>query len=88
MSDGNRDTVTVTFNGAEQEVEYQPNAAISALLQHAKQAFGQQGVGNHHLLGLFTEEGVELNDNQSAQDAGVKPGMLLILRPSTVRGGA
>jgi hypothetical protein len=87
MSNGNRDTVTVTFNGADREVEYQPHAAVEALLQQAKEAFGQQGAGNQHLLSLFTEDGVELNDQLSAQDAGVKPGMLLILRPSTVKGG-
>ncbi|MET8063068.1 hypothetical protein [Micromonospora sp. NPDC005313] len=83
-----RDTVTVTFNGADREVDYQPHAAVQALLAHAKQAFGMQEAPNNHLLSLFTEGGVELNDNLSAKDAGVTPGMLLVLRQSTVKGGA
>jgi hypothetical protein len=88
MSNDKHDTVTVTYNGADEEVRYQPNAAIQALLEHAKQAFGLQNSPNNHLLALFTEDGVELDDTKSAADAGVKPGMLLVLRQSTVKGGA
>lgn len=80
-----RDTVTVTFNGVDKEIAYQPNATVQALLEHAKQAFGVQ---TNHLLSLFTEAGVELTDNQSARDAGIVPGALLVLRQSTVKGGA
>jgi hypothetical protein len=85
MSNANRNTVIVTFNGADQTVEYQPHAAVQALLEHAKQAFSVQ---SNHLLSLFTEAGVELNDTQSAQDAGVTSGMVLVLRQSTVKGGS
>jgi hypothetical protein len=85
MSSANRNTVIVTFNGSDQTVEYQPHAAVQALLEHAKQAFSVQ---SNHLLSLFTEAGVELNDTQSAQDAGVTPGMVLVLRQSTVKGGS
>ena len=88
MTREHRDTVTVTFNGADQQVEYQPNAAVQALLDHAKQAFNIQNAPNNHLLSLFTESGVELDDKTSAQDAGVVPGMLLVLRQSKVKGGA
>jgi hypothetical protein len=84
MPDGHRDTVTVTYNGADKEVAYQPDVLVQVLLDHAKQAFG---VSSSHLLSLFTEGGTELNDKQTAQDAGVKPGMLLVLRQSTVKGG-
>jgi hypothetical protein len=85
MTSEHADTVTVTFNGADQQISYQPHALVQALLNHAKAAFGVQ---SQHLLSLFTEGGVELNDNKSAQDAGVVPGMLLVLRQSTVKGGA
>ena len=85
MSDQHRDTVTVTFNGADKEINYQPKATVQALLSHARQAFG---VESNHLLSLFTQGGVELQDGQSAEDAGVTPGMLLVLRQSTVKGGA
>jgi hypothetical protein len=85
MSTPHEFTVTVTYNGLDHVVEYKPEAAVQALLEHAKQAFAAQG---QHLLGLFTEAGIELNDAQSAVHAGVVPGMLLVLRQSTVRGGS
>ena len=55
--------MTVTFNGQDKSVAYEPHAAIQALLSHAKQAFDVQ---SNHLLSLFSEAGVELNDNSSA----------------------
>jgi hypothetical protein len=78
-------TVTVTFNGADKQVEYDPAALVQALLDHAREAFGVQ---SSHMLSLFTEGGTELDDKQTARDAGVVPGMLLVLRQSTVKGGA
>lgn len=77
-------TVTITFNGRDEQVSYQPHAAVQALLEHAKQAFGVQ---SSHLLSLFTQGGVELTDSESAAQAGIRPGDLLVLRQSTVRGG-
>jgi len=58
---------------------------VRAILEHAIKAFGitQQP----HLLSLFTEAGVELDDNLSAEKAGVKPGEKLLLRPGAVKGG-
>lgn len=79
-----KSTVTVTFNGQDKAVSYEPHQAVQAMLAQAKQAFDVQ---SNHLLSLFTESGVELNDNTSAQDAGIKPGDLLVLRQSTVKGG-
>ena len=74
----------MTFNGQDNKISYEPHAAVQALLNHAKQVFGVQ---SNHLLSLFTEAGVELQDTVSAQDAGIKPGQLLVLRQSTVKGG-
>jgi len=85
VSSEHRDTVTVTFNGADKEIVYQPEALVQVLLDHAKQAFGVQ---SNHLLSLFTEGGGELDDKKTAAQAGVVPGMLLVLRQSTVKGGA
>jgi hypothetical protein len=79
------DTVTVTFNGTDKEIGYQPSAHVQVLLDHAKQAFSVQ---TNHLLSLFTEGGTELDDKKTAKEAGVVPGMLLVLRQSTVKGGA
>jgi hypothetical protein len=75
----------VTFNGQDKEIAYQPQATVGALLEHAKQAFGVQ---SNHLLGLFNQAGAELKDDQSAQAAGIVRGALLVLRQSTVKGGA
>ncbi len=55
------------------------------LLEKAKKEFG---VESQHLLGLFTEAGVELDDKKTLKEADVHPGQLLVLRQSTVRGGA
>ncbi len=85
MESAKNETVTVTFNGADKTIDYQPHAAVQALLAHAKEAFGAQ---SDHRLSLFTEGGVELDDSKSAVEAGIIPGALLVLRQSTVKGGA
>ncbi len=79
-------TVIVIYNGLEKELSYQLHASVQALLEHARKEFGVHQ--NPHLLGLFTEDGKELNDQESAQTAGIHPGARLLLRPSAVRGGA
>jgi hypothetical protein len=40
------------------------------------------------VTGLPAPTGTELDDKQTAKDAGVVQGMLLVLRQSTVKGGA
>jgi hypothetical protein len=77
--------VTVIYNGVPKEFEVRRNELVQRLLEQARQAFGP--VQNPHLLALFTKDGVELNDNQTIEAAGVKPHEVLLLRPSTVRGG-
>jgi len=76
--------VTVTYNGLPKSFEVEPHASVQSLLQHAIHTFGiaQQP----HLFALFGSAG-ELADQSSLQDAGVKEGDVLILRPSAVRGG-
>lgn len=77
--------VTVIYNGVEKSIEYNPEAAVRALLAAAIAAFGIKQAP--HLLGLFNQAGAELSDSVSAEAAGVKPGDRLLLRPSAVRGG-
>jgi hypothetical protein len=77
--------IEVTFNGVDHQLEYNPKEAVQALLEQAMNAFKVQE--NRHLMALFTASGVELPLDQSVQHAGVKPGELLVLRPSAVRGG-
>jgi len=77
--------VTVIYNGVPKKFEVRRDELVQRLLEQARQAFGP--INNPHLLGLFTKAGVELKDDQTIKDAGVKPHDVLLLRPSTVRGG-
>ncbi len=77
--------VTVTFNGGNEEFEYRSDEMVAKLLEEAKRRYR---VERQHLLGLFTEGGMELKDDQTLEQAGVRPGDLLVLRQSTVKGGA
>jgi hypothetical protein len=77
--------VTVLYNGVPKKFEVRRNELVQRLLDQARQAFGP--INQPHLLALFTKDGVELKDDQSIEAAGVKPQEVLLLRPSTVRGG-
>lgn len=77
--------VTVIYNGVPKKFEVRRDEPVARLLEQARQAFGP--INNQHLLGLFTKDGVELKDDQTIAAAGVKPHDVLLLRPSTVRGG-
>ncbi|MGB9115746.1 hypothetical protein [Bradyrhizobium sp.] len=77
--------VTVIYNGVPKNFEVRLYELVQRLLEQAREAFGP--IPNAHLLGLFTKGGVELQDNQTIEAAGVKPHEVLLLRPSTVRGG-
>ena len=77
--------VTVIYNGVPKQFEVRRDELVQRLLDQARQAFGP--INNPHLLGLFTKDGVELKDDQTIEAAGVKPRDVLLLRPSTVRGG-
>jgi hypothetical protein len=77
-------TVTVTFNGQDKNFAFHPHELVSALLERAKKEFNVEG---QHLLSLFSENGVELPDGETLHQAGVRPGALLVLRQSTVKGG-
>jgi hypothetical protein len=77
--------VTVLYNGVPKKFEARRDELVQHLLNQARQAFGP--ISNPHLLGLFTKAGVELKDDQTIEAAGVKPHEVLLLRPSSVRGG-
>ena len=77
--------VTVIYNGVPKRFEVRREELVQRLLEQARHAFGP--INNAHLLGLFTKDGVELKDDQTIKAAGVKPREVLLLRPSTVRGG-
>lgn len=75
----------ISYNGVDRPFEVQATEGVRTLLAQAIQAFGP--LQNSHLLGLFTADGRELSDQQTLEEAGVKPGEHLLLRPSAVRGG-
>lgn len=78
--------VTVSFGGQQASVDFEPHAAMESLLAQARVAFGAT---NQHTLGLFTEDGTELQPyTRSIESFGIEPGQVLYLKPSTVRGGA
>ena len=77
--------ISIVYNGITKSVTVNPEQAVQAVLQHAVQVFGV--TQNAHLLGLFTDQGVELSDAQSVENAGIVPGATLLLRPSAVRAG-
>lgn len=78
--------ITVTSNGIDHTIDYNPHQAMQTLLEHALNAFDVRE--NRHTMALFTVDDVELPIEGSVEDAGVKPGDLLVLRPSRVRGGS
>jgi hypothetical protein len=81
----NQFEVTVIYNGVSKKFEVRRQELVQRLLEQARNAFGP--IAQPHLLGLFTKEGGELKDDQTIEAAGVKPHEVLLLRPSTVRGG-
>jgi hypothetical protein len=80
-----RDTVTITYNGDDKVIDYRPDEKVRAVLDKALADF--HVTSNPHLMGLFTAGNAELPDDSAMSAAGVKPGELLVLRQSAVRGG-
>jgi hypothetical protein len=75
----------ITYNGIDKALEYRPDEAMTALLERALDAFDVRE--NRHTMALWTTAGMELPIEGTVRDAGVKPGEVLVLRPSAVRGG-
>ena len=67
-------------------LEINRDATVRTLLERSIALFGN--LPQPHTLALWTAQGVELTtEDQTLQDAHVKDGDCLILRPSTVKGG-
>ena len=77
--------VEVSYNGVDKRFNVESEERVKALLQQAISAFGV--TQQPHLLSLFRQDGTELSDDQSVEQAGIKPGEVLLLRPSKVKGG-
>jgi hypothetical protein len=79
-------TIQVLYNGLTETLSVVSREQITAVLNRAANAF--HITQNRHLLSLFLPDGSEVRDQQSVEDAGLRPGALIALRPSAVKGGA
>ncbi len=77
--------IVIIYNGIEKKVEVDRDELVSNVL--AKAISAHQITTNAHTLGLFPEEGNEIEINQTVKDAKIKKRDRLLLRPSTVRAG-
>jgi hypothetical protein len=75
----------VIYNGVKKSLKVLEDELMKALLDQAIALFGS--LPNPHTLALYTEAGQELPITGSVEEAGLKPGEKLLLRPSAVRGG-
>jgi hypothetical protein len=77
--------VIVIYNGIKKPLELTIDELMKTVLGQAIALFGS--LPNPHTLALFSEAGRELPATGTVQEAGIKPGEKLLLRPSAVRGG-
>lgn len=77
-------TVEVLYDGVKKKFEVRNEEMAKTLLDKALCAFGP--LTNPHMLSLY-KDGKELADSQTIKEAGIKPHDVLLLRPSTVKGG-
>jgi hypothetical protein len=78
--------VQVVYNGVEKPIQVEAEERVTAVLQRAIAAFGV--TQQPHLLSLFRQDGTVVDENQSVEQAGLKPGEVLLLRPNAVKGGS
>jgi hypothetical protein len=77
--------VEIVYDGVKKKFEVRLEETVKRLLDQAIAAFGP--LPNPHTLSLY-KDGKELTDSQTIKEAGIKPCDVLLLRPSTVKGGA
>lgn len=78
--------VQIVYNGVEKPIQVEAEERVTAVLQRAIAAFGV--TQQPHLLSLFRQDGTVVDENQSVEQAGLKPGEVLLLRPNAVKGGS
>lgn len=77
--------VEIVYNGVTKPLDVQPEEQVTAVLKRAIRLFGI--TQNPHLLSLFDQGGNVVPENESAEQAGLTPGEVLLLRPNRVKGG-
>lgn len=76
--------VEVLYDGVKKAFKVRIDETVKRLLDQALHGFGP--LPNPHTLALY-KDGKELVDNETIKEAGIKPCDVLLLRPSTVKGG-
>jgi hypothetical protein len=76
--------VEVLYDGVKKPFEVRLEEPVKKLLGQAIHAFGP--LPAPHTLSLY-KDGKELPDSSTIEQAGIKPCDVLLLRPSTVKGG-
>jgi hypothetical protein len=76
--------VEVLYDGVRKKFEVRIEETVKQLLDKAIAAFGP--LPNPHTLALY-KDGKELADSLTVKQAEIKPCDVLLLRPSTVKGG-
>jgi hypothetical protein len=81
-----KSTLTVSFNGMEVEIDYNPNQSAEAIHAKALNSFGIKGDerGNNFLFMSDNQTEIDLSQKIGAQ---VEPGSRLYLRPRNAGGG-
>lgn len=77
--------ITISYNGLDKPLTVTRDELIRDVRTRAVALFGISE--NQHLLGLFTADGGELQDNLTVKDAKLKKHEKVLLRPSAVRAG-
>ena len=78
--------IIVIYNGQKKPLKISATELIKDVLAQAIALFGS--LPNPHTLSLHTEDRGELKDEQqTAEQAGLRPGEKVLLRPSTVKAG-
>lgn len=86
MAIATRYVIRVSYNGVVRDLEIEAHESVTSVLQRAIQLFGV--TQQPHLLSLYSENNQLIDEKESAQRAGLTPGVLVFLRPNVVKGGA
>ncbi len=78
-------TVEIVYNGVTKPLSVEPEQQVTAVLARAIALFHIPN--NPHLLSLYREDGTLVQENESVEQAGLKPDEVLLLRQNTVKGG-
>jgi hypothetical protein len=76
--------IEILYDGVKKNLQVRAQETVKMVLDKAIHAFGP--LPNPHLLSLY-KDGKELSDSLTVTEAGIKPHDVLLLRPSTVKGG-